>query len=81
MPGDDLVDDFVPDELVALSGDEDEQDGTNTAIFSDAEDQTAPQALAQGPETKKRKRREKEKQRKVSRSQSGIAFCTHVWVG
>lgn len=79
--GDDLEDDFVPDDLVALSDDEtpgnarlDDED-----IFIDDEGQTpeeedegdeVPAAAASSSQTalseKKRKRREKEKERKVS---------------
>jgi len=78
--GDDLEDDFVPDDLIALSGDEapgsarlDDED-----IFIDDEGQTpeeeddaeaAAAAAASSSQTalseKKRKRREKEKERKV----------------
>lgn len=63
--GDDLEDDFVPDELVALSGDED--------VFVDDERHT-PKEYEEGTSScvsntnlvsKKRKRREKEKERKV----------------
>jgi hypothetical protein len=68
MPGDDLIDDFVPDDLVHLSAEEDELDDSNPAIFSDIEDHTTARDTGTADEksqSKKRKRREKEKQRKV----------------
>jgi protein CMS1 len=65
--GDDLEDDFVPDDLVALSESEGEGEGANNGEFvagegcEDEEDSTdlAPQAA------KKRKRREREKEKKA----------------
>ncbi len=79
--GDDLEDDFVPDDLVALSDDETPGNARleDEDIFIDDEGQTPEEedeaeevaaAAASSSQTalseKKRKRREKEKERKVS---------------
>ncbi|EGN95999.1 hypothetical protein SERLA73DRAFT_185479 [Serpula lacrymans var. lacrymans S7.3] len=74
--GDDLDDDFVPDDLVALSGEEDEignsQLGAGDDIQGllsaeeDAEDDTSDQRH-KAVIVKKRKRREKEKERKAKK--------------
>lgn len=69
--GDDLDDDFVPDELVALSDEEDNyhspEDEDITALLS--ADETEPTKAEPIPNeaaaAKKRKRREKEKERKA----------------
>lgn len=68
--GDDLDDDFVPDELVALSDQEDTyspEDEDITALLS--ADETEPTKAEPTPNeaaaAKKRKRREKEKERKA----------------
>lgn len=73
--GDDLDDDFVIDELVALSGDEDDQDDAQAEATDDvrgllSEDEEGPSAAEQlikdqASVDKKRKRREKEKERKA----------------
>lgn len=66
--GDDLQDDFVIDELVALSADED--DPADRPFFSDDALDTIPapetgDQLASAAVAKKRKRREKDKERKA----------------
>lgn len=69
--GDDLDDDFVPDELVALSDEEETyhspEDEDITALLS--ADETEPTKAEPTPNeaaaAKKRKRREKEKERKA----------------
>jgi protein CMS1 len=73
--GDDLDDDFVPDETVALSEDEGfgslvgDQDDIGKLLSADEEekeDVESPIERTQGPsEEKKRRRREKEKERKA----------------
>ena len=69
--GDDLDDDFVPDDLVALSDAEDEDaahsaDGEDIAALLSADEGEAPQAsTSQAEADKKRKRRAKEKERKA----------------
>jgi protein CMS1 len=73
--GDDLEDDFMPDETVALSEDEGfgslvgDQDDVGTLLSADEEEEKAgvksPSERTKAPsEEKKRKRREKEKERK-----------------
>lgn len=68
--GDDLDDDFVPDDLVALSDDESVA-GSSHSISDEGDDAIsgAEEAGAQGTtkasSDKKRKRREKEKERKA----------------
>lgn len=69
--GDDLDDDFVPDDLVALSGEEDEDDGPSV---EDGRDYLSAEEEGQNPSgsgtapadsDKKRKRRERDKERKA----------------
>lgn len=72
--GDDLEDDFMPDETVALSEDEGfgsfvgDQDDVGTLLSADEEEKAevkSPSERTKAPsEEKKRKRREKEKERK-----------------
>jgi protein CMS1 len=74
--GDDLEDDFMPDETVALSEDEGfvslvgDQDDVGTLLSADEEEKAgvinkSPGERTEAPsEEKKRKRREKEKERK-----------------
>jgi protein CMS1 len=72
--GDDLEDDFMPDETVALSEDEGfgslivEQDDVGTLLSADEDEKEAaksPSERTKAPsEEKKRKRREKAKERK-----------------
>jgi protein CMS1 len=68
--GDDLDDDFVPDELVATSGEEDNGPGDDIGGLLSA-DEDAEEAEAHSKEKsateKKRKRREKEKERKIKK--------------
>ncbi len=68
--GDDLEDDFIPDDLVALSDDEDALQAPdvdiNTLLSADEEDvDEAEIQRNQAAAEKKRKRREKEKERKA----------------
>lgn len=72
--GDDLDDDFVVDDLVALSDDdlniiEDSAYFSDTTeepkIFQDEREETQPSASVVDPAAKKRKRREKEKEKKA----------------
>ncbi|KAF7978109.1 hypothetical protein HWV62_1522 [Athelia sp. TMB] len=67
--GDDLEDDFVPDDLVALSEDENENDVQELLIPDEdaVEDDAQAKAKAEGDQAKKRKRREKEKERKTKK--------------
>jgi protein CMS1 len=70
--GDDYDDDFIPDELVALSTDEDAQSWEGETFFSDVEDgEHVEKPKDEVVTTKKRKRREKEKQRKAK-------VCLHL---
>lgn len=75
--GDDLDDDFVPDDLVALSDDgaseptEDVQD----LLSADEDDAEATSKAKEDVQEKKRKRREKEKERKAKVTHS-TAPCT-----
>lgn len=72
--GDDLEDDFMPDETVALSEDEgfgslvEDQDDVGTLLSADEEEKAGVKPLSERTkapsEEKKRKRREKEKERK-----------------
>ena len=67
--GDDLDDDFVPDELVALSDPEESEatsDDDGAAFLSPDED--GQQAEETRVQEKKRKRKEKEKERKAKAS-------------
>lgn len=68
--GDDLEDDFVPDDLVALSDDESVVGSSHP--FSDGEndtlsggEETGAQSIANATSDKKRKRREREKERRA----------------
>ena len=69
--GDDLDDDFVPDDLVAMSEDEDDlnsPDGEDINALLSAEEGESSQpdaAKKEAAAAKKRKRREKEKERKA----------------
>ena len=72
--GDDLEDDFMPDETVALSEDEGfgslvgDQDDVGTLLSEDEEEKVEVKSPSErtkvSEEVKKRKRREKEKERK-----------------
>jgi len=72
--GDDLDDDFVPDDLVAMSEEEDDThsaggedvDGT-LSIDEDADTNKAGTSASQAASEKKRKRRAKEKERKAKK--------------
>lgn len=68
--GDDLDDDFVPDDLVALSDPEDEgaahsADGEDVGALLSADEDNAAPSTSQAALDKKRKRRAKEKERKA----------------
>jgi protein CMS1 len=68
--GDDLDDDFVPDDLVALSGEEDDdfpsaEDSRNFLSAEENDQMRSGSALGPTGDDKKRKRREKDKQRKA----------------
>ena len=72
--GDDLDDDFVPDELVATSGEEDEVDNRpgdhgddiDGLLSADEDAEESQEKIKEKSATeKKRKRREKEKERKA----------------
>lgn len=68
--GDDLDDDFVPDELVATSGEEDNGPGDDIGglLSADEDAEEAEAHIKEKPATeKKRKRREKEKERKIKK--------------
>lgn len=68
--GDDLDDDFVPDELVATSGEEDNGPGDDIGglLSADEDAEEAEVHIKEKPATeKKRKRREKEKERKIKK--------------
>lgn len=76
--GDDLDDDFVPDDLVALSEDEDggqSAEGDDVGAFLSAGEDEAqssrPQGAPANASEKKRKRRAKEKERKAKVSGDG----------
>lgn len=74
--GDDLDDDFVPDELVATSGEEDNGPGDDIdgLLSADEDAEEAEAHIKEKPATeKKRKRREKEKERKIK-------VCVTHWV-
>lgn len=79
--GDDLDDDFVLDELVALSDPEDPEtpsdDGDDAVFLSPDEDGT--QAQRDKAQEKKRKRKEKEKQRKAKvGSLATVSVCPAI---
>jgi len=73
--GDDLDDDFVPDELVALSDGEEPVGGSasdpaddvhgSLSVEEEASDDGEAERKNEGKKEKKRKRREKEKERKA----------------
>ncbi|KAJ8587997.1 hypothetical protein M405DRAFT_741061 [Rhizopogon salebrosus TDB-379] len=70
--GDDLDDDFVPDELVATSGEEDEVehrlgDDIDGLLSADEDAEEAQLNKERSATEKKRKRREKEKERKAKK--------------
>ena len=74
--GDDLDDDFVPDDLVALSGEEDDdfpsaEDGRDFLSAEEDDQMRSGSALGSTSDDKKRKRREKDKQRKAK-----VSFLT-----
>jgi protein CMS1 len=74
--GDDLDDDFVPDELVATSGEEDNGPGDDIGglLSADEDAEEAEVHIKEKPATeKKRKRREKEKERKIK-------VCVTYWI-
>lgn len=82
--GDDLDDDFVPDDLVALSGEESDEDVPSAEdgreFFTAEDDQPQPQRGAEiGNTDKKRKRREKDKQRKAK--VSFLSLCVYYCIG
>lgn len=65
--GDDLDDDFVPDELVALSDGDEPVDDAQGSLSVDEEvvDDPESEGKNKSDREKKRKRREKEKERKA----------------
>jgi len=75
--GDDLDDDFVPDELVALSDGEEPVGGSasdpaddvhgSLSVEEEASDDGEAERKNEGKKEKKRKRREKEKERKAKK--------------
>ncbi|KAA1471258.1 hypothetical protein DENSPDRAFT_776008 [Dentipellis sp. KUC8613] len=65
--GDDLDDDFVPDDIVALSETDDVDDADDDIEKLLSADEDAPVNQEQSLVDKKRKRREKEKQRKAKK--------------
>jgi protein CMS1 len=76
MAGDDLVDDFVPDDLVALSDVEDDVEWS-TEDSPPSNDAPEPSTSATTDVTlKKRKRRQKEKEKKAKVSHS--LFCVSL---
>lgn len=64
--GDDLDDDFVPDELVALSDGDEPADDAQGSLSADEEavDNAEGEVKNKSDKEKKRKRRDKEKERK-----------------
>lgn len=75
---DSLEDDFVPDDLVALSGEEDEATFTAEGAAVDDLEEEQPAATSGDATKKKRKRREKEKERKAKVSLQTILQCFPV---
>lgn len=81
--GDDLDDDFVPDDLVAMSEDEDHSaDGEDVGDFLSGDEggagEAGPSQISQAAMDKKRKRRQKEKERKAKvRHMSVGKFTVH----
>ncbi|TFK55256.1 hypothetical protein OE88DRAFT_1674959 [Heliocybe sulcata] len=67
--GDDLIDDFVPDELVALSEEENdlEEEDAGGSISGEEGDVAGTSTATQAAVEKKRKRRAKEKERKAKK--------------
>jgi protein CMS1 len=67
--GDDLEDDFVPDDLVVLSGEEEDgdfpEDGCDILSAEEDEQMKYGSVVVPTGSEKKRKRREKDKERKV----------------
>lgn len=65
--GDDLDDDFVPDELVALSDGDEPADDAQGSLTADEEavDDAEGENKTKSDKERKRKRREKEKERKA----------------
>lgn len=80
--GDDLEDDFVPDDLVALSDLEDDgahsADGEDVGALLSADEDTAGASSSQAADEKKRKRRAKEKERKAKVCMS-LRPCVCDW--
>jgi len=75
--GDDLDDDFVPDDLVALSdaAASDPGDGVHDLLSADEEaEDNGGDDKTKSDREKKRKRREKEKQRKAK-----VPTCRRLW--
>ncbi|EIN03607.1 hypothetical protein PUNSTDRAFT_109219 [Punctularia strigosozonata HHB-11173 SS5] len=67
MAGDELVDDFVPDDLVALSGDEVDLVDDDAEVGGPSPDESENEAEKRKAEEKKRKRSAKEKERKAKK--------------
>ena len=81
--GDDLDDDFVPDDLVALSDAEDEEavhsaDGEDIAALLSADEGNAAPSTSQAAVEKKRKRRAKEKERKAKVHNKLSSYGPHL---
>jgi protein CMS1 len=84
--GDDLEDDFMPDETVALSEDEGfgsivgDQDDVGTLLSADEEEKAEVKSAGeQRTSEKKRKRREKEKERKEKECAPPASLATFVF--
>lgn len=80
--GDDLDDDFVPDELIATSGEEDEvdnhpDDDLDALLSADDDAEAARSEREKSTVEKKRKRREKEKERKAKVRMSPLDCGAH----
>lgn len=87
--GDDLEDDFMPDETVALSEDEGfgsivgDQDDVGTLLSADEEEKAEVKSASEprkAPSEKKRKRREKEKERKEKECPPPTSLATFVFL-
>ncbi|KAK7023715.1 protein cms1 [Favolaschia claudopus] len=74
--GDDLEDDFVPDDLVVLSGDEEESSEGHEFTPTEEPESTAAQS-ASAKADKKRKRREHERQKFKERKKQKLAAATN----
>jgi protein CMS1 len=78
--GDDLDDDFVPDDLVALSDGAVSDPGDDVQDLLSADDEVEEDgesdSKAKSDKEKKRKRREKEKERKAK-----VRAISSLWVG